>query len=156
VTHVPPSGGFSFRTPEGWTLAPVGTDPARVQATDGRLMVRFLYRRGEVGHDAFHAICMLEHLAPETAIDPRVKYEYDYVGGLFAGREALDSAFVVRYDDAILGYRDWRQRSLTVVGQGDSLCAVSYAPAEIWKKSRKTRALLDAVLASVRFEARTP
>jgi hypothetical protein len=36
-----------------------------------------------------------------------------------------------------------------VVGGGHSLCAVSYAPAGLWKKSKEARTLLDAVLSSV-------
>ena len=40
---------------------------------------------------------------------------------------------------------------MTVVGGGHSLCAVSYAPAPVWKKSKEARALLDAILGSVTF-----
>jgi hypothetical protein len=40
---------------------------------------------------------------------------------------------------------------VSIVGNGTSLCAVTYAPATLWKKSAPTRALLDAVLASVTF-----
>ena len=53
------------------------------------------------------------------------------------------------YDSAVHGHKEWRQRNVTVVGGGHSLCAISYAPAPLWKKSKETRALLDAVLASV-------
>ena len=38
-----------------------------------------------------------------------------------------------------------------MVGAGQSFCAMSYAPIEVWKKSPRTRALLDAVLGSVSF-----
>jgi hypothetical protein len=82
---------------------------------------------------------------------PNVKYEYDFVGGMIANRRALDSAFVVEYDRPILGERVWRQRNVSVVGEGHSICLVSYAPLSRWKKSAETRALLDAVLASVTF-----
>jgi hypothetical protein len=40
---------------------------------------------------------------------------------------------------------------VTIVGNGSSLCAITYAPLTVWKKSAPTRALLDAVLASVTF-----
>jgi hypothetical protein len=81
---------------------------------------------------------------------PQVQYEYEYIGGVFGTRRALDSAFAVTYDNPVRGHRQWRQRTLTVVGAGQSLCAMSYAPLSAWK-SAKTRALLDAVLASVTF-----
>jgi hypothetical protein len=38
---------------------------------------------------------------------------------------------------------------VTVVGGGHSLCAISYAPKPLWKKTKDTRVLLDAILASV-------
>ena len=50
------------------------------------------------------------------------------------------------------GVRDWRQRNLTVVGGGESLCVIGYAPAADWKKSKETRRLLEAVLASVEMQ----
>jgi hypothetical protein len=40
---------------------------------------------------------------------------------------------------------------VTIVGNGSSLCAITYAPLPLWKKSAPTRALLDAVLGSVTF-----
>lgn len=95
---------------------------------------------------------MLERLASPMETAPGVKYEYDYVSGLVGNRRALDSAFVVRYDAPILGHRDWRQRNITVVGGGYSVCVVLYAPAVTWKKSPESRVLLDAVVSSVVFK----
>jgi hypothetical protein len=114
-------------------------------------MVRFLYRHGEGGLDTVHVDCMLERLAGPMATEPQVKYEYDFRGGVLANRGALDSAFVVRYDAPVQGQRDWRQRNLTLVGEGETLCIMTYAPASVWKKSLETRALLDAVVGSVTF-----
>lgn len=76
-------------------------------------------------------------------------YEYDFIGGIVNGHRALDSAFAVRYDQEIRGHRQWRQRNVSLVGSGRSLCVVAYAPSESWKKSPASRALLDAVLSSV-------
>ena len=64
---------------------------------------------------------------------------------------ALGSACDSRADKPILGQRQWRQRNVTIVGNGSSLCAITYAPLPLWKKSAPTRALLDAVLGSVTF-----
>jgi hypothetical protein len=83
--------------------------------------------------------------------DPRIRYEYDFLSGVFGDRRGLDSAFIVKYNAPIAGYREWRQRNVTLVGAGESLCAISYAPLPVWKKSPATRALLDGILASVTF-----
>ena len=48
----------------------------------------------------------------------------------------LDSAFVVRYDAPVEGSAAWRQRNLTIVGGGESLCVIGYAPLPAWKKSK--------------------
>ena len=48
--------------------------------------------------------------------------------------------------------KEWRQRNLTVVGNGHSLCAVSYAPTGLYKKSTAIRAVLDAVVKSIVFK----
>ena len=116
------------------------------------VVVRFIYRDGENnGYDSLHGVCMLERLAPAMEMQPVVEYEYDYVGGLIGNRRALDSAFVVSYDNPILGATQWRQRNVTIVGDGVSLCAITFAPLPLWKKSAPTRVLLDAVLGSVTF-----
>ena len=151
VEHQHPSGAFLFRTPEGWKVQPLAAKPEAIEAWGGDLGVRFLYRPGESGFDSLHADCMLERLAGAMDMDPVVRYEYDFVGGVIGDRRALDSAFVVTYDKPILGQRQWRQRNVTIVGNGSSLCAITYAPLPLWKKSAPTRALLDAVLASVTF-----
>jgi hypothetical protein len=149
--HVHPSGGFSFKTPEAWTVARLPGDPDAVVAAGDRVLVRFVDRPGDNGYDSFHGACMLERLAPPMETSPTVKYEYDFVGGVISNRRALDSAFVVEYDQPIDGEKIWRQRNVTIVGEGHSVCLVGYAPLSLWKKSAQTRALLDAVLGSVTF-----
>jgi hypothetical protein len=127
-------------------------NPAILETGEGELLVRFLYLDGEGGLDTTHVDCMLERLAGAMATDPQVKYEYDFRGGVIGGdRGALDSAFVVRYDAPIKGHRDWRQRNLTILGAGQTLCVMTYAPLPVWKKSQDARALLDAVVGSVTF-----
>jgi hypothetical protein len=85
------------------------------------------------------------------AADPQVKYEYDYDQGVVGGRRALDSAFAVRYDAPILGHREWRQRNLTIVDEGESLCVIAHVPLKTWKRSRQVQSLLAAVLGSLSF-----
>jgi hypothetical protein len=148
--HTSPSGAFTFRTPAGWVVDSRAEQPETVNAAGSGVRVRFVHRSGEHGYDSLHGACMLERLAPPIETSPVIKYEYDYIGGDIGGdRRALDSAFVIRYDNPVHGHKEWRQRNVTVVGGGHSLCAVSYAPAPLWKKSKEARALLDAVLASV-------
>ena len=149
--YVHPAGAFAFKMPEGWTAATAPENPNAVEAGGGGVLVRFIYRDGEAGYDSLHVACMLERLAGPMETEPQVRYEYDFVGGAFGDLRGLDSAFVVTYDKPIGGHRKWRQRNVTVVGGGHSLCAISYAPAEVWKKSKATRSLLDAVLSSVRL-----
>jgi hypothetical protein len=150
--HVHPSGAFTFRTPEGWSLATYGPSPPMLEARSGNLIVRFLFRPEEAGYDSLHVDCMLERLAGPMDMEPRVKYEYDFLGGTVGERRILDSAFVVHYDQPRLGQRDWRQRTVTLVGAGESLCVMTYCPATVWKKSKETRALLDAIVRSVTFK----
>ena len=147
--HASPSGAITFRTPAGWAVDARGGDPETVDATGDGVRVRFVHRPGEHGYDSLHGSCMLERLAPAAEISPVIRYEYDFVGASFGDRRALDSAFVVRYDAPVDGHKEWRQRNVTIVGAGSSLCAISYAPAGRWKKSSATRALLDGVLGSV-------
>jgi hypothetical protein len=151
LEHKHPSGAFSFRTPEGWKVVTSPVNPDMLQTGEGDLLVRFLYRGGEGGLDTTHVDCMLERLAGPMVTEPQVKYEYDFRGGIIGDRGALDSAFVVRYDTPIQGQRDWRQRNLTIVGAGQTLCVMTYAPALVWKKSQEARALLDAVVGSITF-----
>jgi len=140
-----------LRTPAGWTLR-LEPGPPEVLETRGEgLIVRVLRREGEIGLDSLHAECMLVRLAGAMDTFPQVDYEYDFVGGEIGGRRALDSVFVVHYDDPVEGYRDWRQRNLTVVGEGESVCAIAYAPLPVWKKSKPARILLTSILESIRF-----
>jgi len=149
VEHKHPSGAFSFRTPASWKVEPSKTTPENTEVSGDNVHLRFVYRPGESGYDSLHVTCMLERLAGAMDTAPAVKYEYDFIGGEIAERHALDSAFVVNYDKQIEGYREWRQRNVTIVGKGHSLCIITYVPVPLWKKSRPTRALVDAVLASV-------
>jgi hypothetical protein len=149
--HTHPSGAFAFRTPAAWKVEPAAENPDVMNLSGDGLMVRFVYHDGDNGLDSLHAACMLERLAAAMDQAPAVQYEYDFVGGVVGDRRALDSAFVVKYDAPILGERHWRQRNVTIVGGGMSLCAITYAPVPLWKKSPPSRALLDAVLGSVTF-----
>jgi len=83
---------------------------------------------------------------------PQVDYEYDFRQGWIGERQAMESAFVVHYDEEIEGHHDWRQRNVTVIGAGESLCLIGMAPRRVWKKSKKDRALLEAVMTSVRLD----
>jgi hypothetical protein len=152
VEHRNTTGSFTFRTPEGWTVETLLKSPETIEARGTEnLRVRFVHRPQEVGYDSLHADCMLERLASEMETEPRIEYEYDFVGFEVGPHRALDSAFKIRYSMEIDGHRDWRQRNLTVVGRGESLCVVTYSPSVLWKKSPAARALLDGVVRSVEF-----
>jgi hypothetical protein len=94
---------------------------------------------------------MLQRLAGpmETSLD--VRYEYDFVGDEVDGRRVLDSAFVVEYDKPIDGDKKWRQRNLTIVGKGESVCIVTYVRNSLWKKSTPARKLLTSLAESVKW-----
>ena len=146
-------GLFSFRVPETWKVGTkVNGDPDVVQAVGDGLAVRFVYRRGEAGYDALHGICLAERLVGREHDASPAQYEYDYVEGSYGDRRALDSVFVVEYDREVLGHRKWRQRNLTVVGGGHSICLIAFAPTAVWKKSIEARAVLEAVLQNVKFQ----
>jgi hypothetical protein len=147
--HKHPNGAFAFRTPESWTVETAKDDPDALVATGDRLIVRFVHRDGESGLDSLHGACMIERLAPQMEVQPNVQYEYDYVGGVVLKQRALDSAFVVKYDKPIQGETTWRQRNVTLVGGGHSVCVVTNAPLSVWKKSGPTRRLADAVMGSL-------
>jgi hypothetical protein len=149
VQHQNRDGAFRFRTPESWSVESRGEGPEIVDAGREELMVRFVYRHGEAGYDGVHADCMLERLAEAMQIDPQIKYEYDFLSAERGEHRLLDSAFLVRYDAPVRGHREWRQRNLTIVGGGMSLCVITYCPVPTWKKSADTRALLDGVVRSV-------
>jgi hypothetical protein len=149
LEHHHASGAFSFRTPEGWTVG--SSASGALEAWSGDLGVRFVYSQGEAGYDSLHATCILEGLASPSAAEPRLKYEYEYVGGVLGNRRVLDSAHSIRYDEAVHGHREWRQRTVTVVGGGLSLCVMSYAPTGLGSKTAEARAVLDAVMGSITF-----
>jgi hypothetical protein len=146
-----PSGGFSFRTPEDWRVAPLAGRPDVLEASGPGLRIRFVRHAGEMGYDSLHAACMMERLAGPMQTSGDVRYEYDFVSWSSGARRALDSAFTVRYDAPVDGYRDWRQRNVTIVGGGQSLCVIAHSPAPLWKKSRPLKDTLDKVLASVQL-----
>jgi len=151
LLHTNAAATLRLRTPRDWSVTSTPGQPELTEAQGGGLLVRILRRDGELGLDSLHVDCMLVRLAPETQSKPQVEYEYDFVSGAAGERRALDSAFVVHYDAAIAGSKDWRQRNLTIVGGGESLCVIGYAPLPAWKRSKDLRRLLDGVLASVEF-----
>ena len=149
--HTNSSKTLTFRTPAGWAVQAGTGQPELTEARGDGLILRIVRREGELGLDSVHVECMLVRLAGPMDTFPQVDYEYDFVGGEVGERKALDSAFVVHYDEPIDGHRDWRQRNLTVVGGGESVCVVAYAPLPVWKKSKPARNLLTAIVESVRF-----
>lgn len=154
LQHVHPSGAFSILTPEDWAVAPANDRPDAWDASRPPLLVRFLYSQGEAGFDSLHVDCMLVRLAHAMAQSPQVKYEYDFLSGTVGDRRVLDSAFLVRYDAPILGHVEWRQRNVTLVGAGESLCVIAYAPRALWKKDKAVRRTLDDIVRSVTFPIR--
>jgi hypothetical protein len=142
---------FRFRTPSSWIVETLREAPEVLEARGDGVLVRFLHRSQEAGYDGMHADCMLERLAEAMDMEPQVRYEYDFVSWEEGSHRALDSAFAVSYDRPVLGHKQWRQRNLTVVGDGQSLCVITYCPTTLWKKSAETRSLLDGVVKSVEF-----
>jgi hypothetical protein len=143
---------LGFRTPAGWTVS--HSQAGVLQETEARgdgFIFRLLWRDGELGLDSLHVECMLIRLAGELQTQPHISYEYDFVGGELGPRRALDSAFVVEYDEPIDGERKWRQRNLTLVGNGESICLVTYAPEGVYKKSKAARKLLTSLVESVKW-----
>jgi hypothetical protein len=149
--HWNESRTVGLRTPARWTLRLAPGPPEVLETRGDGLIVRVLRRESEIGLDSLHVECMLVRLAGAMDTFPQVDYEYDFLGGELGSRRALDSVFVVHYDDPVEGYRDWRQRNLTVVGEGESVCVIAYAPTPVWKKSRPARNLLTSVVESIRF-----
>jgi hypothetical protein len=152
AVHTNASATLRLHTPRDWIVTSAPGQPELTEAKGGGLIVRILRRDGEVGLDSLHVECMLARLAPEMHVQPGVEYEYDFIGGAAGERRALDSAFLVHYDEPIEGSAKWRQRNLTIVGGGESLCVIGYAPMPAWKKSKELKRLLEAVLASVEFK----
>lgn len=149
ATHTNAASTLRFRTPAAWAVSSRPGDPELTEARGDGLYLRILRREGELGLDGLHVDCMLSRLAGEMQSSLDVAYEYDFVGGTLGARRVLDSAFVVEYDAPIDGARSWRQRNLTVVGAGESLCVIGFAPAREIKKSKDLRRLFDAVVGSV-------
>jgi len=154
--HAYPTGAFTFRTPAGWKDVALTGNPDAIQVTDGTSIVRFVYHAQEAGYDSLHAACMLERLAGPMETSPAVSYEYDFVSWMVQDRRVLDSAFVVTYDQPVLGSAAWRQRNLTLVGGGESLCVITYVPMKAWKGSAVLRATIEEVVKSVTFKASPP
>jgi hypothetical protein len=150
--HKSASGTLTLRTPAGWTAETTSGQPERIEARGQGLIVRVLRVDGEVGLDSLHVQCMMERLTPPMEARPEVDYEYDFHEGHVGERRALDSAFVVHYDEPIEGERDWRQRNITLVGLGDSICVIGMTPRSLWKKSKETRELLDAVMEGIELD----
>lgn len=149
--HWNASKTVSFRTPPAWGVQAGTGQPEVTEARGDGLIVRVLRREGELGLDSLHVECMLVRLAGPMDTFPQVDYEYDFVGSAVGERRALDSAFVVHYDAPVEGHRDWRQRNLTVIGEGESVCVVAYAPLPVWRKSKPARNLLTSIVESIRF-----
>jgi hypothetical protein len=127
------------------------TPPALEAKGDG-FIIRFFYSPQETGFDSLHADCMVDRLAGPMDTDPRVEYEYEFLSGEVGERRILDSAFKVRYDKPVYGYQDWRERTITIVGLGQSLCVIAHCPVPVWKKSKDARALLDGIVKSISFK----
>jgi hypothetical protein len=151
VEHWNAAHTVRFKTPAGWTVTSTAGQAELTEARGDGLIFRLVRRQGEWGLDSIHAECMLVRLADPMKTQPQVDYEYDFVGGEVEKRRALDSAFVVHYDEPIEKERDWHQRNLTLVGEGESVCVVTYAPEPLWKKSKAARKLLTSIVESVRF-----
>jgi hypothetical protein len=140
-----------FKTPTGWSVTHTPGDLELTEARGDGMILRVLRREGELGLDSMHVECMMRRLAGPMETRPGADYEYDFVGGAVGGRRALDSAFVVEYDAPIDGDRKWRQRNLTVVGDGESVCIATYVPNGIWKKHTWARKLLTSLVESVKW-----
>jgi hypothetical protein len=148
--HPHPLGAFTYRLPQGWTVQTATNDPDALDASGDGAFVRLFYRRGEVGYDGLHGICLMQRFPGHAEGEPQ--YEYDYVEGVDGPRRILDSAFVLDYPVPVRGYKKWRQRNLTVVGGGHSLCVIAFAPVPVWKKSGKARSATEALIRSVKFK----
>jgi hypothetical protein len=149
--HWTGSKTLRFKTPVGWSVSYTPGDLELTEARGNGMILRLLRREGELGLDSMHVECMMLRLAGPMETQPQVDYEYDFIGGEIAGRRLLDSAFVVEYDEPQDGQKKWRQRNLTLVGQGESVCIITYVPASVWKKSSTARKLLTSLAESVKW-----
>jgi hypothetical protein len=140
-----------FKTPEGWLVQNTSGQVELTEARGDGMRLRLLRWPMDMGLDSTHADCMLQRLAGpmETSLD--VRYEYDFVGGEIGERRALDSAFVVEYDAVIDGDKKWRQRNLTVVGAGESVCIITYVRNSMFKKSSAMKKFMTSLVEGVTF-----
>jgi hypothetical protein len=147
-----PSGAFHVKTPMDWHAESLDGRPDVWQVSGNDLLIRFVYRESDAGFDSLHVACMHDFLLGPMEVDPRIKYEHDFISGSRWERRFLDSAFIVTYDRPVFGHREWRQWNLTVVGPGQSLCIIVHCPLAAWKQSRQLRSLLEDVMDSIEFE----
>ncbi len=141
-----PAGSFVFRVPADWKVGPLSERV--IEAGAGDLSVRFVWQKSEFGTDVAHTDCMTEQPVAGLPGVPRVSFEYDFMGGVVGDRRLLDSASHLDYEAPVKGHKSWRQRAVTIVGGGETLCAVSFAPRSAKKETRR---LLDAILTSLIF-----
>ena len=144
------SSSATFRTPDSWTISvSAGNNPEVVTADGGDVAVRFLRWDSEFGLDSLHVMCLVERMAEPMALDPTLRYEYEFLGGERAERRILDTAYAVHYAGPVKGYAHWRHRVVTLVGKGEGICIVAFCPVPLWKGSAKARETLKAVVSSV-------
>jgi len=149
--HWNSSRTLRFKTPEGWLVQNTSGQVELTEARGDGMRLRLVRWPMDMGLDSTHAECMLQRLAGpmETSLD--VRYEYDFVGGEIGERRALDSAFVVEYDAVIDGDKKWRQRNLTVVGAGESVCIITYVRNGMFKHSSAVKKFLISLVEGVTF-----
>lgn len=140
-----------FKTPEGWLVQNTSGQVELTEARGDGMRLRLVRWPMDMGLDSTHSECMLQRLAGpmETSLD--VRYEYDFVGGEIGERRALDSAFVVEYDAVIDGDKKWRQRNLTIVGAGESVCIITYVRNGMFKHSSAVKKFLISLVEGVTF-----
>lgn len=148
-THHIASSDMTFKTPEDWIITGSGDSPATVDATGGDLLVRFMRWDNEAGLDSLHVTCLTERAGEAEALEPSLRYEYDFRGGERNGWRILDSAYGIQYDKPVRGVRDWRVRVVTLVGKGEAVCVMAFCPVPLWRGSKQARDTLDAVVTSV-------
>lgn len=146
AVHVNTSSTVRLHLPIDWMASSTPGQPEVTEARGGGFIVRVLRREGELGLDSLHIECMQFRLAGPMDTSPELRYEYDFVGGEVGERRALDSVALVTYDAPIEGHKQWRQRNVTLVGKGESVCVIAHAPLSVWKKSKTAQKLLNSVL----------
>jgi hypothetical protein len=146
AVHVNTTSTVRLHLPIDWTATSRPGEPEVTEARGGGFVVRVLRREGELGLDSLHIECMQFRLAGPMDTSPELRYEYDFVGGEVGEHRALDSVAIVTYDEPVEGHKLWRQRNITLVGKGESVCVVAHAPLSVWKKSKTAQKLLNSVL----------